>query len=82
MLPVLRAQREGSERCAELAEAHLLAPAHSTIPASTLHVVDCWLKLTPQQQVDTYEMHGLGSTDHSVNLITENSNKKPEPKVF
>ena len=46
------------------------------------HAVDCWLKLTPEQQADAYEMHGLGCTGHSVNLTTDDSHSKSESKVL
>ncbi len=44
--------------------------------------VDCWKKLTPEQQADAYEMHGLGCSGHSVNLTTDASHNKSEYKVL
>jgi hypothetical protein len=67
---------------AELDEAKRLVEAHAAVPANMQHAVDCWLKLTPEQQANAYEMHGLGCTGHSVNLITEDSHKKTEPTVM
>jgi hypothetical protein len=67
---------------AELDEAKRLAKAHAAVPANMQHAVDCWLKLTHEQQASAYEMHGLGCIGHSVNLITEDSHKKTETTVM
>jgi hypothetical protein len=63
---------------AELAAAKALVDAHAAVPANMQHAVDCWLKLTPAQQDDAYEMHGLGCTGHSANLTTDDSHKHSE----
>lgn len=46
------------------------------------HAVDCWLKMSPEQRVDAYEMHELGCAGHSGNLTTEDSHKKSESTVI
>ncbi len=43
----------------EIDEAKRLIEAHVAVPGVMKHAVDCWLKLTPTQQEDAYEMHGL-----------------------
>ena len=63
---------------AELDAAKALVEAHAAVPANMQHAVDCWLKLTPAQQDDAYEMHGLGCTGHSANLTTDDSHKHSE----
>jgi len=47
---------------AELDAAKALVEAHAAVPANMQHAVNCWLKLSPEQQADAYEMHGLGCT--------------------
>ena len=39
-------------------------------------------QLTPAQQEDAYEMHGLGCTCHSVNLKTDDSHRHTEAKIM
>ena len=63
---------------AELEAAKALVEAHAAVPANMKHAVDCWLKLSPEQQDDAYEMHGLGCTGHSANLTTDDSHKHSE----
>ena len=63
---------------AELDAAKALVEAHAAVPSNMQHAVDCWLKLTPEQQADAYEMHGLGCTGHSANLTTDDSHKHSE----
>ena len=63
---------------AELDAAKALVEAHAAVPANMQHAVDCWLKLSPEQQADAYEMHGIGCTGHSANLTTDDSHKHSE----
>ena len=66
----------------ELDEAKRLVDAHLAVPANMQHAVDCWLKMSPEQRVDAYEMHELGCAGHSGNLTTEDSHKKSESTVI
>ena len=66
----------------ELDEAKRLVDAHLAVPANMQHAVDCWLKMSPEQRVDAYEMHELGCAGHSCNLTTEDSHKKSESTVI
>ena len=67
---------------AELDEAKRLIEAHVAVPANMQHAVDCWLKMSPEQRADAYEMHGIGCAGHSSNLITEDSHKQTEYKII
>lgn len=66
----------------EIAEAKLLIETHAAVPENMAHAVKCWQLLTPAQQEDAYEMHGLGCTGHSVNLTTDDSHKHSEIKAM
>jgi len=67
---------------AELDEAKRLIESHVAVPANMQHAVDCWLKMSPEQRADAYEMHGNGCAGHSSNLITEDSHKQTEYKII
>ena len=67
---------------AELDEAKRLVEAHAAVPEKMQHAVDCWVKMSPAQRADAYEMHGIGCTGHSLNLTTEDSHKKSESTVI
>jgi len=67
---------------AELDEAKRLIESHVAVPANMQHAVDCWLKMSPEQRADAYEMHGIGCAGHSSNLITEDSHKQTEYKII
>ena len=66
----------------ELDEVKRLIEAHAAVPENMKSAVDCWRKMTPAQQADAYEMHGLGCTGHSVNLTTDDSYKQSESTVL
>jgi hypothetical protein len=66
----------------ELDEVKRLIEAHAAVPENIQHAVDCWLKMSPEQRADAYEMHELGCAGHSNNLTTEDSHKKSESTVI
>ena len=67
---------------AELDEAKRLVEAHAAASANMQHAVDCWVKMSPAQRADAYEMYGIGCTGHSLNFSTEDLHKKSESTVI